>query len=131
MSSYTSNYLSGIRFRKMRSFRRAGSLVAGIMVCSFLIIFVWQRVNVMRVGYEVEQLKKEKASLEKTREMLRIEVATLTSPERLERIATTSLGMKVPDECQVVLVKRVKSGTGVSPDPSRQVNNPAEAPGRT
>lgn len=131
MSSYTSNYLSGIRFRKMRSFRRAGGLVVGLMVCSFLIIFVWQRVNVMRVGYDVETLKKEKASLEKTREMLRIEVATLTSPERLERIATTSLGMKVPDECQVVLVKRVKSGTGASPDPSRQVRNPAVASGRS
>ncbi|HEX9860317.1 MAG TPA: cell division protein FtsL [Nitrospirota bacterium] len=131
MSIYTSNYLSGLRYRKLRYIRRAGGLLFGIMVCSFLVLYVWQRVNVIRVGYEVEELKKEKAELSKSREMLNIEAATLTSPDRVERIATASLGMKVPEECQVVLVKRVGAGGGNVADPAKQARKSAAWPGRS
>lgn len=131
MSIYTSNYISGLRFKKLRLLRRAGAYTFGLVVCAFAVVYVWQSVNVIRLGYEVEDLKKEKARLVKMNDMLKIEVATLTSPDRIERIATARLGMKTPADSQVVLVKRMDKGPGAEPDSGRHVKKAGAAPGRS
>jgi len=131
MSMYTSNYISGLRFRKLRFIRKAGAYTIGFIVCAFLVMYVWQRVNVIRLGYDVENLKKEKADLVKMNEMLKIEVATLTSPDRIERIATTRLGMKTAKDDQVVLVRHLGRGPGAKPDPSKQARSVRKKQGRT
>lgn len=131
MSIYTSNYISGLRFRKLRFLRRAGAYTFGLALCAFAVVYVWQSVNVIRLGYDVEQLKKEKARLVKMNEMLKIEVATLTSPDRIERIARARLGMRTPEDSQVVLVKRVDRVPGERPDSSRHAKKAGAAPGRS
>jgi len=131
MSIYTSNYLSGTRVRKLRFIKRAGAYTVGIAVCMLLVVYVWQRVNVIRAGYELEQLKKEKARLVKLNDMLKIEVATLSAPGRIERIATSRLGMKTPGELQVVLVKRIDRGPGAVPDDTRHAKKSGTSPGRS
>lgn len=131
MSIYTSNYISGLRFRKLRFLRRAGAYTFGLVLCAFAVVYVWQSVNVIRLGYDVEGLKKEKTRLVKMNDMLKIEVATLTSPERIERIATARLGMKTPEDSQVVLVKRVDRVAGTPADSSRHVKKAGTSPGRS
>ena len=76
------------------------------------LIYAVQRINVMRLGYEIEDLKKEGKHLEQIHNSLVIEKAALTSTERIEKIATSSLGMKQPDDSQIVLVKG-RVGTGI------------------
>jgi cell division protein FtsL len=131
MSIYTSNYISGSRVRKLRFFRRAGAYTFGVIVCMLLVLYVWQRVNVIRVGYEVEHLKKEKARLVKLNDMLKIEVATLSAPARIERIATSRLGMRTPDDMQVVLVKRIDRVPGAATDDTRHATKDGDTPGRS
>jgi len=70
-----------------------------------LLGYVVQRTYVMKLGYEIEVLKKEQKNLEQINKSLLIERAALTSTERIEKIATSFIGMKNPDNSQIVLVK--------------------------
>ena len=67
--------------------------------------YVVQRTYVMKLGYEIETLKKEQNNLEQINKSLLIERATLISTERIERIATTFIGLTNPDNSQIVIVK--------------------------
>lgn len=70
-----------------------------------MLVYVVQRTYVMKLGYEIEGLKKEQKNLEQINKSLLIERATLTSTERIEKIATSFIGLKNPDNSQIVIVK--------------------------
>jgi len=76
-----------------------------VMALLLLLFCVWERVEIVRVGYHVEQLKKHKAQLQRERDELHVKVSSLTAPERIARAATERLGMEVPQQGQVILVK--------------------------
>lgn len=78
------------------------------MLLIVMLLYVVQRVNVMRLGYEIEEMKAERKNLEQIHNSLLIERAALTSMERIEKIATSYLEMKRPDDTQIVLVKEGK-----------------------
>lgn len=82
-------------------------MILRFLVVVFVVLGVYavQRVNVMRMGYEIEDLKKEKRHLEQVHNSLLIERAALTSMERIEKISTSYLGMKHPEDNQIVLVQ--------------------------
>jgi cell division protein FtsL len=80
------------------------TLVA-LAVMSLLLLYVWERVEVVRVGYQIERLKTQKVSLQRERDELQVKVSALTSPERIARIAKDQLGMTPPQNGQVVLVR--------------------------
>lgn len=79
-----------------------GIAVAAIM--SMIFLFVWERVDVVRLGYHIERLKSQKIVLERERDELRVKLSSLTSPERIARAATDKLSMVLPEKGQVVLV---------------------------
>ncbi|MEK6538757.1 MAG: cell division protein FtsL [Nitrospirota bacterium] len=78
-----------------------------ILIVLFVVMlgYVVQRAYVMKLGYEIEVLNKEKRNLEQIHNSLLIERAALTSTERIEKIATSFLGLKNPGNNQIVLVK--------------------------
>ena len=47
-------------------------------------------------GYELVKLQQQADSLEKENDRLKIDIAQLKSPQRIQRIATEKLGMVVP-----------------------------------
>lgn len=71
-----------------------------------MLFYAVQRINVMQLGYEIEELKKEKTHLEQIHNSLLIERAALASTERIEKIAVTVLDMKRPDDSQLVIVSK-------------------------
>ena len=77
-------------------------------------VFVWERVDIVRVGYQVERLKLEKVMLERERDQLRVKVSTLGAPDRIAKVATERLGMTPPKNGQVIMVQ---SSTPVAPLP--------------
>ena len=79
--------------------------VAGMAVLSLLLLSVWERVDVVQVGYRIEHLKAKKLVLERERDELRVKVSGLTSPERIAKVATEKLGMAPPQPGQVKLVR--------------------------
>ncbi len=74
------------------------------VVMFMTLLFVWERVDVVRLGYHIERLKSQKVLLERERDELRVKLSSLTSPERIARAATDKLSMVLPEKGQVVLV---------------------------
>ncbi len=73
-------------------------------VMALLLLYVWERVDLVQVGYRIQQLKAERNALAREQDELRVRIARLTSPERLARVATEQLGMIRPIPGQVILV---------------------------
>lgn len=78
--------------------------VAFAAVTSLVLLFVWERVDIVRIGYQIERLKTQKVSLERERDELRVKLSGVTAPERIARLATDKLGMMQPEKGQVVVV---------------------------
>ncbi len=73
-------------------------------VSGMLLFYVWGKVDVVRVGYELDALLKKKAALTQEHERLQARLSQLTAPERIASEAGETLGMKPPGARQVVLV---------------------------
>jgi cell division protein FtsL len=68
-------------------------------------VFVWERVDIVRVGYQIERLKHEKVMIERERDQLRIKYSALSAPDRIAKVATERLGMAPPQNGQVIVVQ--------------------------
>lgn len=82
-------------------------LLAALGVIGMLLLFVWERVDIVRVGYRIEHLKTQKIALQREQDELRVKVSALTAPDRIARAATEKLGMVPPQPGQVVMVSAV------------------------
>jgi cell division protein FtsL len=85
--------------------------LAGLGIIGMLLLFVWERVDIVRVGYRIEQLKALKVALRREQDELRVKVSAVTAPDRLAKAATEKLGMIPPQPGQVIVV----SVTGMVP----------------
>ncbi len=88
---------------------RRGSLrrvLAILFVVAGLMLYVGGKVKIVRLGYQIEALEREKKELERENRSLRIEASSLTAPARIEEIAVKRLGMIRPPKDNVVVVKR-------------------------
>ncbi len=81
-------------------------VIASTLMLSLVLLFVWERVDVVRVGYQVERLKAKKIEVQRTHDELEMKFSALTAPERIARVATEKLGMIPPQKGQVVLIQR-------------------------
>jgi cell division protein FtsL len=77
------------------------TIVAGVLL---VFMFVWERVDVVRVGYQIERLKTQKVLLERERDQLQVKFSALTAPERIAKVATEKLGLIPPQQGQVLMV---------------------------
>ena len=75
-----------------------------VSVSGVLLFYVWGKVDVVRVGYELDALLKKKAVLTQEHERLQARLSQLTAPERIASEAGDKLGMRPPSARQVVLV---------------------------
>ena len=69
------------------------TIVGGVML---VFVFVWERVDVVRLGYHIERLKAQKVLLERERDQLQVKVSALTAPERIAKVATEKFGLVPP-----------------------------------
>ena len=72
---------------------KAVAIVTGMCL---VFVFVWERVDVVRLGYSIERLKTQKTLLERERDQLQVKFSALTAPERIARVATDKLGLIPP-----------------------------------
>src|SRR5262245_28925904 len=66
------------------------------------VVHVTSRVLVVRVGYELSRLDQESTALTRDNDRLKLELATLKSPARLETIAKTQLGLGPPAAASII-----------------------------
>ena len=77
------------------------ALIAGM---TLVFVLVWERVDVVRVGYQIERLKAQKVLLERERDQLQVKFSSLSAPERIAKVATEKLGLIPPQQGQVFMV---------------------------
>jgi len=79
-------------------------ILAGVMFLALALGAVWEKVDVYRTGYAIEQLRIEKKQIQQEQRALELQLATVTSPEQIERVAAAQLGMVRARYDQVVVV---------------------------
>ena len=81
--------------------------VAGFLVI-VLLFSAWQHFELLRHGYQIEELNRERAEEEETGHQLRLEIDTLRSPKRIEALATGRLHLVAPSAEEAVVLERVQ-----------------------
>lgn len=79
-------------------------MIVPVAVMSLLLLYVWERVDLVQLGYQIQQLKAQQTALQRVNDELKVKVSMLTSPERIAHVATKRLAMTQPQPGQVVLV---------------------------
>jgi cell division protein FtsL len=82
-------------------------MTIGVFLVGVLLFSAWQHFELLRFGYRLEQLQGERAAEDAIARHLRLEVETLRSPARIERLATRRLGMVQPGPEDASVIERV------------------------
>ncbi len=69
------------------------------------LFYVWSRIQVIHLGYEISNALKERKTLAETNKRMRLEVTTLKSYARIEKIAVEELKMVKPKPDQVIVIR--------------------------
>ena len=78
-------------------------LLMGCLV-GLALFHVWLRLQVIRLGYVLSTTSKLQGQLEQENRELQLELATLTSPDRLGKLARARLGLREAKKGQVVVL---------------------------
>ena len=68
------------------------------------LLHVWLRLQVVHMGYVLSTTSKLQNQLEQENRELKVELATLTSPDRLEAMSRRRLGLRPPEKGQVIVL---------------------------
>jgi cell division protein FtsL len=81
-----------------------------LMIC--MIVFtivstfhVWSRFKLVELNLQISETSKQLNESEQEQKRLKLEAASLKTPSRIETIAKNELGLALPTEQQVILVK--------------------------
>ncbi len=91
------------RNRKVGPPRRGNTWVWIMVIVLFFgqaLFYAWCRVQSVNAGYGIDKETRRRQALTRERNTLNIELARLKSPERIETIARTRLGLVMPDAKQ-------------------------------
>ena len=80
--------------------------IAGFVVL-VLLFSAWQHFELLRHGYQVEQMQKERVFEEDAARQLRLEIETLRSPKRIEALALQQLHLVAPTRNEAIVIERV------------------------
>jgi cell division protein FtsL len=79
----------------------------GCILVLVLLFSAFQHFELLRHGYRVEQMQRERATEAEINGHLRLEIETLRAPQRIQKLATEHLGMVLPGPDEAVVLERV------------------------
>jgi cell division protein FtsL len=88
-------------------FRRTVGIVG--LVVLMLLFSTWQRLRVVKGGYEVAQLQSERVAALKENRLLRLEFERASAPSVIDERAKKELHMVVPTGSDVIFIDRVRA----------------------
>ena len=80
---------------------------AGVLLVAVLLFWAFQHFERLRYGYRFEQMQRERAAETAINRHLRLELDTLRSPIRIERLAIDRLHMVAPGPNEASVIERV------------------------
>ena len=99
------NAKTGVRVKNSRARRRTFHITRRqvFLVIALLFLFmgtgigyVWSNFERTQIGYDLSQLRREEMRQKEINRKLRLELALLKSPQKLESIAVRRLGLRQP-----------------------------------
>jgi cell division protein FtsL len=79
----------------------------GAVLVLVLLFSAWQTFELVRHGYVIQRLERDRASEEEINRHLRLEIETLRSPQRIEEMAIRDLKLVAPDRDKAIVIERV------------------------
>jgi cell division protein FtsL len=104
--------VDGARQRELSRWLAVGALLLGVVLFS-----AWQQFELLSHGYELERLNEERRAEREVNRHLRLEIESLRSPKRIERLAVDKLKLMPPSRDQAIVIERVMA----SEPPARSV----------
>ena len=80
--------------------------VAGLFVV-ILLFWAWQQFDILRHGYRLEEMQRQRGAEEEVARQLRLEIETLKSPKRIEELAIQKLHLVAPSRDEAIVIERV------------------------
>ncbi len=77
-------------------------LLLASLCLGIVLLYVWERVQLLEAGYKIKEGEKRKERLIQDREVLLLKTARLKSPQRLERIAREEMGLIAPQSIRTI-----------------------------
>ncbi|MCL2823924.1 MAG: cell division protein FtsL [Polyangiaceae bacterium] len=81
--------------------------LAVIACVAAFVLHLGLRSRTFQLGYEMGRTRNEQARLRETQRVLQLEVASFRSPQRVEVIAKTLLGMQAPTPDRIIPMRAV------------------------
>ena len=72
--------------------------------------YLWPQHRIVELGYRLEALESRRDKVKRIHRMIALEAASLSSLPRIERIATSQLGMVFPEPDQIRSVYNLSAG---------------------
>lgn len=83
--------------------RRYGrQLTLGLVLALGVLAYAWQRYDCLELSYTLEKVDQTESRTAQRNRELKLELATLRSPARIDLLARNQLGMTVPKPGQVI-----------------------------
>jgi cell division protein FtsL len=92
------------RSRARRAARKLGMLGTVAAAALVAILLVAHYTYVVQLTYQIDYRSAELRALQEEQQHLKLDIASLRSPERLEKIALEELGLKYPDQDQFIIL---------------------------
>lgn len=80
-------------------------LFLGAFVVFLSLFYIWSRVQIVSVGYQINALEKKQDKLKNDNKLLQMELSLMTSPTRIENFASSKLKMQLPNQDQIIKVE--------------------------
>ena len=84
--------------------RNWGVAMLIVMFLGIVLVHGWLRLQVVHMGYVLATASKLKSRLEQENRELKVELATLTTRDRLNEMARRRLGLAAPQKGQVIVL---------------------------
>lgn len=82
------------------------ALVVAVVFLAVVFVYVWARITVTRIGYEISSANAARSALIEKNGRLRVAFVKLKSPDRIEKIATDELKLVHPKGSQIITINR-------------------------
>ncbi len=76
-----------------------------IIILFVVSAYIWSRLEVVRYGYDIPIVTKERSILEEENKRLRLKVMALRSPKRIEKIVMGEMGLTYPSREDIIHIQ--------------------------
>jgi cell division protein FtsL len=83
------------------------SAAIGAFLVLVVLVFAWQHFEQLQQRYQMEPMERQRAAEEDASRHLRLEIETLRSPKRIEKVATEQLHLVAPTRDEAIVIERV------------------------